>query len=143
MIEIRQLTDWPEKRGSAFASPSPQSLTASQLDAFVFLSGDENPIHRGDAALVPGNLLLSLVPQFVQQNLALAAPLIGLSLGYDKVRFKHPVQLGDPLCFAAKISQVRLRSGAAYVTYQIKVESADQTVMSLEMRDLYCESMPI
>jgi acyl dehydratase len=142
MIEINQIADWPNYLGETFEDASPRAVTATQLEAFLQASGDANAIHQGDEAIIPGNLLLSLVPRFVQQHLNLADTIIGMSVGYDKVRFKSPVKLGEPLFFTAEIAQVRMHKGAAYVTYKVRCERAGQVVVTLEMNDYYSTSNP-
>ncbi|WP_424983141.1 MaoC family dehydratase [Maritalea sp. S77] len=135
MIEIIQIIDWPEYMGTTFEDASPRAVTPAQLAAFLQASGDANAIHQGDEAIIPGNLLVSLVPQFVQQHLKLSDTIIGMSVGYDKVRFKAPVKLGEPLFYMAEIAQVRMHKDAAYVTYQVRCARAGQVVVTLEMND--------
>lgn len=139
MIEIEQIADWTKHLGATFAEVSPRTVTPAQLEAFLQASGDANAIHQGGEAIIPGNLLLGLVPHFVQQYLELSDNIIGMSVGYDKVRFKAPVKLDEPLFFKAEITQVRMHKDAAYVTYQVTCESAGQMVMALEMRDHYAQ----
>lgn len=139
MIDINQIADWTEYLGATFEDASPRAVAPAQLNAFLQASGDANAIHQGDEAIIPGNLLVSLVPQFVQQHLKLSDTIIGMSVGYDKVRFKAPVKLDEPLFFKAEITQVRMHKDAAYVTYQVMCERAGQMVMSLEMRDHYAQ----
>ncbi len=86
---------------------------------------------------MPGNLLLSLVPRFVQQHLELVSPLVGMSVGYDKVRFKASTHTNDPLHFYAEISHVRVHKNGVYVTYNVACERDGDMVMALEMRDYY------
>lgn len=139
MIEINQIADWPEYLGTTFEDATARSVSATQLEAFLQASGEANAIHLGDQAIIPGNLLLGLVPHFVQQHLKLSDTIIGMSVGYDKVRFKAPVKLGESLFFKAEITQVRMYKEAAYVTYQVMCERARQMVMALEMRDHYAQ----
>ncbi|MCF4097141.1 MaoC family dehydratase [Maritalea mediterranea] len=140
MIEINQIADWTKYLGATFEDASPRAVTPTQLDAFLQASGDANAIHRGDEAIIPGNLLLSLVPHFVQRHLSLANTIIGMSVGYDKVRFKNAVKLAEPLFYKAEVVQVRMHHAAAFVTYQVVCESAGQVVMSIEMRDHYAQA---
>lgn len=139
MIEINQLADWMEHLGTTFEDASPRVVTPAQLETFLQASGDANAIHQGGEAIIPGNLLVSHVPHFVQQHLNLDHTIIGMTVGYDKVRFKTPVKLGEQLLFKAEITQVRMHKDAAYVTYQVTCERAGQMVMSLEMRDHYAQ----
>ncbi|TDQ62030.1 acyl dehydratase [Maritalea mobilis] len=139
MIDINQIADWTEYLGATFEEVSPCTVTPAQLEAYVQVSGDANAIHQGDEAIIPGNLLVSLVPHFVQQHLNLDDTIIGMTVGYDKVRFKAPVKLDEQLFFKAEITQVRLHKDAAYVAYQVMCERAGQMVMSLEMRDHYAQ----
>ena len=137
MIEIKQITDWLECMGATFEDASPRAVTPAQLEAFLQVSGDENVIHQGDEAIIPGYMLVSLGPHFVQQHLNLDNTIIGMSVGYDKVRFKAPAKLDEPLFFKAEIAQVRMHKDAAYVTYQVRCERAGQVVVTLEMNDHY------
>lgn len=138
MINIESLADWPKYLGANFESASPFTVTTAQLESFLRASGDHNPLHFEDAAIVPGNLLLSLVPHFLQQHLSLADTIVGMTVGYEKVRFKAPVSPDEALTFWAEISYVRPQKAGTYVIYHIICQNArDQQVMTLEMRDYY------
>lgn len=60
--------------------------TEAQVDAYLQHTGDDNPIHRGPAALVPGLLLLSeLEKQFLCEPLR-----------FFSVQFKSALRVNEP-----------------------------------------------
>ncbi|AVX02613.1 hypothetical protein MXMO3_00065 [Maritalea myrionectae] len=138
MIKISTLNDWPDYLGKSIKSAEPFVISSTQLEAFLRAVGDANNLHQGRDAIVPGNLLLSLVPHFLQQHLELPPGMIGMSVGYDRVRFKAPTRVGDLLYFKAEVRHVRTQKAGVYVTYAVSCRGAgDELVMALDMRDYY------
>ena len=85
-------------RGRAFG--------AEEVAAFVRLSGDANPLHRGPGAVVPGLLLGALFPGLV----GTACP--GAVYLSQSLSFRRPVRVGEQV--TARVTVTR-RSGSRIV----------------------------
>jgi acyl dehydratase len=93
------------------------TLTQSDVDRFVALSGDRQWIHsdleRAKAELpaggtiVPGNLLLVWLPRLLQQAYTVARFERCLVAEYRQIRFRQPVGTEVPLFLQAKFLSVR------------------------------------
>ena len=107
-IQVNRPADLAAFVGKSLPPSESFTLTQSDVDRFVALSGDRQWIHsdleRAKAALpagriiVPGNLLLAQLPRFLQQIYTVAVFEKCLAAEYRQVRFRHVVD-GHELVF--------------------------------------------
>jgi len=118
--------------GDVFAGTRGRTVTETDIALFSAVSGDWNPLHN-DAAfaaqgpfgsrIAHGLLLVSMMTGM--------APISGAAVvalyGFDKVRFVHPVLLGDTITYPSKIAladvdfQICNQDGAVCVAGTIKI----------------------
>ena len=98
--------------GDEFAGSRGRTVTETDIALFSSVSGDWNPLHN-DAAfaaegpfgtrIAHGLLLVSMMTGM--------APISGQAVvalyGFEKVRFVHPVLLGDTITYRSKISALQ------------------------------------
>jgi acyl dehydratase len=86
------------------------TVTQEQVDRFVEVTGDRTWIHvdpqraaasRFGGTVVPGYLILALIPRLLSQILQVPGYAVSMNYGCDRVRFLSPVPVG-----------ARLRAGA-------------------------------
>jgi len=129
--------------GREFPPGSWQGVTQDQIDRFAPLTGDRNWIHtdvaraarelNGGRTIVPGQLLLSLIPALLQEIYVVTGAGNSRVAGLRSVRFRQPICCGEEFRLHALLILVRqrprfvqvdtdcrldLRSGSAAVTAQ-------------------------
>lgn len=129
--------------GREFPPGSWQGVTQDQIDRFASLTGDRNWIHtdvaraarelNGGRTIVPGQLLLSLIPALLQEIYVVTGAGNSRVAGLRSVRFRQPICCGEEFRLHALLILVRqrprfvqvdtdcrldLRSGSAAVTAQ-------------------------
>ena len=127
------------------ANRHPVPIDKQMLDHFLMLSGDRNPLHThslGSKPVIPGNLLLCLLPQMVQSRLRLPADHQLYTVKYDKVRFKSPLTIDCNLNVSIKIQSTRSMMAGIYVTYKFDYFSGSSEVPSAmgQFSDCYVEA---
>jgi acyl dehydratase len=96
------------------------SMTQDRIDRFVALTGDRNWIHAdveraereldGGRTIVPGHLLLSLIPALFQEIYVVSGAVSSRVAGLRSVRFRRPVSRGDAFRLHARLTLVEQRS---------------------------------
>jgi acyl dehydratase len=102
--------------GREFAPGRWLSVTQDEINRFVALTGDQNWIHT-DAArelpaaktIVPGQLLLALVPKLLQEAYVVTGGAQGQVAAIRAVRFRHAVHPGDAFRLRARLTLVETR----------------------------------
>lgn len=100
--------------GREFPPGSWQGVTQDQIDRFASLTGDRNWIHtdvaraarelEGGRTIVPGQLLLSLIPALLQEIYVVTGA------GNSRVAgFRQPISCGDEFRLHAQLILVRQR----------------------------------
>jgi acyl dehydratase len=105
--------------GCEFPPGSWQGVTQDQIDRFASLTGDRNWIHTdmaraareldGGRTIVPGQLLLSLLPALLQEIYVVTGAGNSRVAGLRSVRFRQPICCGDEFRLHAQLILVRQR----------------------------------
>lgn len=115
IVRVARAIDLAAYVGVDLAPGRWRTVTQEEVDRFVELSGDANWIH-GDVAraardldggrtVVPGQLLLALVPGLLQEVYVVAAA-DSREAGLRAVRFRHAVHPGDAVRLRARLTRV-------------------------------------
>jgi len=98
------------------------TIDQSRIDDFARLSGDDHWIHvdverarremPDGKTIAHGFLTLSLIPYLVRSVYAITHRGRGLNYGTNRVRFVHPVQVGDRVRLRQRIKAVERGEGA-------------------------------
>lgn len=124
------------------------AVTQDEINRFVELTGDRNWIHT-DAAraarerptgktIVPGQLLLALVPMLLQEIYAVTGCEQGLVVAIRKVGFRRPVHTGDAFRLRARLTLVKQRAHFVQVDAACDLELiSGQKVLSLQRADVF------
>jgi 3-hydroxybutyryl-CoA dehydratase len=114
--------------GDEFKGTRGRTLTETDVALFSAVSGDWNPIHN-DAAfaaegpfggrIAHGLLLVSMMTGM--------APISGTAVaalyGFERIRFVHPVHLGDTITYRSQVSKLQPRGeerGLADLDFEIR-----------------------
>jgi acyl dehydratase len=128
-----------------------RAVTQDEIDRFVALTGDRNWIHS-DAAraarelpagktVVPGQLLLALVPGLLQEIYVVTGGAQGHAAAIRSVRFRRAVHPGEAFRLRARLTRVRPHPRFVQVDVACDLETASgQTVLTSQRTDVFVES---
>jgi acyl dehydratase len=141
MIKVPILSNLPSHIGDEFKSVENVLVSHELIDAFLEVSGDRQSIHTTEAEerIVPGNLLISLIPRLLQSCLSVGGFERCVTVKYSKIRFKSPLIAGEYLTLSGQISDVRKRSGNVFLTVDVSLLEWDRvrTILTAQVTDLY------
>jgi acyl dehydratase len=96
-----------------------RSVTQDEIDRFIALTGDRNWIHTDveratreldeGTTIVPGQLLLALVPGLAQEAYGVVGAEQSRAAGLRSVRFRRAVRTGEPFRLRARLTLVERR----------------------------------
>ncbi|MGN6307979.1 MAG: MaoC/PaaZ C-terminal domain-containing protein [Xanthobacteraceae bacterium] len=120
--------------GREFAPSRWLAVTQDEIDRFVALTGDRNWIHTdvartarelpGAKTVVPGQLLLALVPGLLQETYQVTGSEQGQAATLRNVRFRHAVHSGDTFRLRARLTLVKQRQRFVQVDTMCDLELA-------------------
>lgn len=125
-----------------FAPGRWRAVTQEEIDRFVALTGDRNWIHTdvaraarelpGTKTIVPGQLLLALVPSLLQEAYQVTGSGQGQAATIRNVRFRHTVHPGDTFRLRARLTLVRQRQRFVQVdaVCDLELESGQKALTS-------------
>ncbi|MBN8974925.1 MAG: hypothetical protein J0I08_00445 [Rhizobiales bacterium] len=124
------------------------AVTQDEIDRFVALTGDRNWIHTdvaraarelpGAKTIVPGQLLLALVPGLLQETYQVTGSEQGQSATIRNVRFRHAVHPGDAFRLRARLTLVKQRRGFVQVDAVCDLELASgQKILTSQRADIF------
>lgn len=134
MIEISALSQLASYSGKLLVEHWPTKIKHQQLDQYLKLSRDSNPIHLSGAtsnAIVPANLLLSIIPSVLQSHIEFAFHIQCFTVGYRDVKFRRQIELEDKIFVSIKLAKVKLISDAAYVDYEFRIDAANSRATAM------------
>lgn len=127
-----------------------RTVTQDEVDRFVTLTGDANWIHtdvaraarelEGGRTVVPGQLLLALVPALLQEVCVVASGAGSHEAGLRAVRFRHAVHPGDAVRLRARLTLVARRPRFVQVDASCDLELASgQRALTSRRTDVFFE----
>ncbi len=130
--------------GQTRSCPLQLQISAERLEAFIKVSEDDKAIHRlgeNHKAIVPANLLLSIIPSMLQSGLEVQYFDHCYTVAYRDVRFIQTVNNGQDLRLSYTISSVRRRADNYFVELQLEMTDAKtgEPLMTLVQTDRYHE----
>ncbi len=142
MIRVRNASELKPYIGKTFVCSKPVCVSFETLKEFLQISGDVQLIHnpeRKHLAVVPANLVLSLIPQSLQSGIRVDDFTECMTVGFKKIRFLHVIHPESTLLLSATLTSVRQLDGAYFVdtTMQLRKEKARDVVVSLIQTDRY------
>jgi len=119
IVRVARAADLAPSVGVDLAPSRWRVVTQDDVDRFVALTGDANWIHTdvaraareldGGRTVVPGQLLLALVPALLQEVCVVASGAGSREAGLSAVRFRHAVHPGDAVRLCARLTLVARR----------------------------------
>lgn len=142
MISVEHPSDLVTHLGAVAVSEDAVLLDKALLEAFIAVSGDDQPIHRGPEAIAPGNLLLALTPRLLKSAVSVRFFETAMTVRIDRVAFRRPARVGDTLRLRAtphRVDRVKpLGGGRVAVTVACALVTTAE-VATLRVTDLYAE----
>lgn len=146
MISVAFAEDLAAHIGETVSAAETFQVTGDLVDAFSAISEDGQWIHRADAAqrIVPGNLLITLLPKHIQQNVQVTNFSRCLTVKYESVRFKKPVLVGMTVLCSIRIQDVLSRAVGTYVSLEVTLKEAEtqEECLTAEVTDYYETGSP-
>jgi acyl dehydratase len=123
-------------------------VTQDEVNRFVALTGDTNWIHTDVAraaregesgrTVVPGQLLLALVPALLQEVCVVASEAASYEAGLRAVRFRQTVHPGDAVRLRARLTRVAQRPRFVQVDAECDLELASgQRALTSRRTDVF------
>ena len=139
MIEVKEAAALKDYLCQEIQCPAPLHVSTERLSDFLSISNDRQPMHEaGEGAVVPANLLLTLLPAVLQSGIRVGRFSRCFTVAYERVRFRRPVQPGDVLSAYAQVTGVRQRGANTFVSLAITLKSGDgETVFTLLQTDCF------
>jgi acyl dehydratase len=128
-IEIDQL---PASAGAELGSSGWRRLDQGAVDAFAELTGDRQWIHLDPeravreglgGTIVHGFFTLSLLPQFINEVVAVEGSSKAINYGLEKARFPASVPVGGSVRGAVRIESVTPVEGGYQIVFGVVVEA--------------------
>ena len=141
MIKISAPSELANHIGDGFKSRESLLVLDELIEAFLEISGDRQSIHTAEAEerIVPGNLLISLIPRLLQSCLSVSDFERCVTVKYSEIRFKSPLIAGERLTLSGQIFDVRERAGDTFVTTDVSLLESDsgRLILTAQVTDLY------
>jgi len=134
--------------GTELAPGRWRSVTQEEVDQFVELTGDRNWVHTdveramheldGGTTIVPGQLLLALVPALLQEAYVVVGAAQSRAAALRAVRFRFPVRPGDVFRLRARLTLVEQRPRFVQVDASCDLElKSGQRALTSERTDVF------
>jgi len=141
MIKVSAPSELASYIGDEFKSTENVLASHELIEAYLGVSGDRQSIHTAEAEerIVPGNLLISLIPRLLQSCLSLGDFERCVTVKYSEIRFKSPLIAGEHLTLFGQISNVRVRWSDVFVTADVSLFESDsgRLILTAQVTDLY------
>ncbi|MBB4427553.1 acyl dehydratase [Bradyrhizobium sp. CIR48] len=146
-LRVERAIDLAAFVGTELAPGRWRSVTQDEVDQFVALTGDRNWVHTDverarreldGATIVPGQLLLALVPAFLQEAYVVIGATQSRAAALRSVRFRFPVRPGDMFRLRARLTLVEQRSHFVQVDAACDLElNSGQRALTSRRTDVF------
>jgi len=141
MIKVSAPSELASYIGDDFKSTENVLASHELIEAFLVVSEDRQSIHTAEAEerIVPGNLLISLIPRLLQSCLSVGDFERCVTVKYSEIRFKSALIAGEHLTLFGQISNVRVRWSDVFVTADVSLFESDsgRLILTAQVTDLY------
>jgi 3-hydroxymyristoyl/3-hydroxydecanoyl-(acyl carrier protein) dehydratase len=138
VISVQYPKDLINYTDHPFTSETGITITRALVDQFLEISQDKPDIHtRQHDPIVPGNLLLSLIPTLLQQCIHVQSFQHCMTIGYTSIKFRTPVTVGQELYLTGTITKVRTRHRRIIVQTHCFLKTNRGTAVECVVKDLY------
>lgn len=141
MITVTQPSALKQHIGESVSSGCMVLVSNQLIDAFLDVSEDRQSIHTADAMsrIVPGNLLIALIPRLLKSCIAVTEFEKCLTVKYDNIRFKSPLNADGKVGLTIEVKSVHNRGPGTFVTVEAcLIEQTEQRpVLSARITDFY------
>lgn len=147
-LRVAKAIDLAAYVGREFAPGRWRVVTQDEVDRFVALTGDQNWIHTDVAraacelpdmkTIVPGQLLLALVPRLLQELYRVTGGAPGQVVAIRAVRFRHAIHPGDQFRLRARLTLVEQRPRFVQVDAVCDLElKSGQKLLTSQRTDVF------
>lgn len=149
-LRVARATDLSAFVGAELAPGHWLSVTQEEVNRFVALTGDLNWIHTdverakheldGGSTIVPGQLLLALVPALLQEAYVVTGAEQSRAAALRAVRFRCAVRPGDMFRLRARLTLVEQRRHFVQVNASCDLElSSGERALTSQRTDVFSD----
>ena len=147
-LRVAQAIDLAAFVGTELAPGRWRSVTQVEVEQFVALTCDRNWIYTdverasreldGGTTIVPGQLLLALVPALLQEAYVVAGAAHSRAAALRAARFRYPVRPGDRFRLRSRLTLVERRPRFVQVDASCDLElNSGQRVLTSQRTDVF------
>ncbi|MGY3564285.1 acyl dehydratase [Bradyrhizobium sp. USDA 4463] len=147
-LRVARAIDLAAFVGTELAPGRWRSVTQDEVDRFVALTGDRNWVHTdverarheldGGTTIVPGQLLLALVPTLLQETYVIIGAAQSRAAALGAVRFRHPVCPGAMFRLRVRLTLVKQRPRFVQVDASCDLElGSGQRALTSQRTDVF------
>jgi|GEM_PF-1630143 len=147
-LRVARAIDLSAFVGAELAPGRWRSVTQEEVDRFVALTGDRNWVHTdverakheldGGTTIVPGQLLLALVPALLQEAYVVTGAGQSRAAALRAVRFRYPVRSGTMFRLRARLTLVKQRPRFVQVDASCDLElNSGQRALTSQRTDVF------
>lgn len=147
-LRVERAIDLAALVGTELAPGGWRWVTQDEVDQFVALTGDRNWVHTdterarreldGGTTIVPGQLLLALVPALLQEAYVVIGAAQSREAALRMVRFRYPVRPGDVFRLRAQLTLVEQRPRFVQVDISCDLElGSGQRALTSQRTDVF------
>ncbi|MCI4665942.1 MAG: hypothetical protein MRY74_14605 [Neomegalonema sp.] len=140
MISVLEPSDLAAFVGAEAESQDRILISEPLINAFIAVSGDDQPLHRGADAIAPGNLLVALTPRLLKRAIEIKNFTGAVTARMDRIAFRRPVHVGDHLRLRAQIVRVSRLPSRSALRVAVAVDcvlATDAPAATLRVIDVY------
>ncbi|WP_404295035.1 MaoC/PaaZ C-terminal domain-containing protein (plasmid) [Microvirga sp. RSM25] len=137
-LRVKQASDLGQFLHQPLGPTAWRQVGQDTINAFAALTNDPQWIHvdpsraahelSGRRTIVPGQLLLALLPSLIRETYLVAQAQSGWLAALRYVRFRHAIECDTPFQLCGRLLDVSQRGSTTFVEMQCELVLPDQTV---------------
>lgn len=126
--EVRRQYEDLEKRGTVEGPNRISSI--SDVAAFLYATGDTNPIHQGQNGILPGLFVLSSLPNLLEGKLPITVPGYVTILRRVSCSFFSMATVGTPIRMSFSVLKLEEKTGRPSATFAFRLLKGKDDVIA-------------
>lgn len=142
MITINTPSQFSDYIDQEIIFPDNIRFGKADLKHFLRLSQDQTDIHNPEITeqpVIPGNMILMMMPRFIQQMIRVEEIQSVMTVSYDKISFKSPLHIDQEFKLSLTCTNLRKRGETYFLSQEVKLKHpADGMIFcQIQINDLY------
>jgi|GEM_PF-5653667 len=139
MIEVATVAELNDYLDTSHQCPLNRCVDRAMLQAFLDISLDRSSLHLPESSkpIIPGNLLISLLPAMLQSGLIIHEDNSCKTVALNNTRFYNSVTVDQFLELEFVLKSIRKRQNQYFVCTELRLRCEGKRVLSAEQTDCY------